>query len=327
MTKAQLALTIVLVVLMAVIFGCDSDDRTAPRQADSLTPEYLRCEYRVNPSGIDQTSPRLSWVVQSARRAQNQSAYRILVASTEVLLADGKADLWDSGKIDSDQTNQIVYAGKPLQSQMRCHWKVMVWDADDNASGWSDPALWTMGLLKPTDWQARWISIESTQKKNEVSIFKDSQWIWYPEENPAQNALLGTRYFRTTVTIPAGYRISKAILTITADNSFVAFVNGQEAGKGDNFKKAQSLDISKHLRAGRNAIAVASTNTGDNANPAGLIAMARIEFAGEAPLTIFTGTGWKAANTESAGWKDAGVGPCGRQNTPSACASLHAKEL
>ncbi len=309
MTKVQLALTIVLVVSMAVICGCDPDlkifDRTASRQAGNLTPAYLRCEYRVNPSGIDQTSPRLSWVVQSARRAQKQSAYRILAASTEALLADGKPDLWDSGKVDSDATNQIVYAGKALQTQARCHWKVMVWDADDNPSGWSDPALWTMGLLKPADWKARWISLESTQKKNEVSIFKDSQWIWYPEDDPAQNASVGTRYFRTTVTIPAGHRIKKAILTITADNSFVAFVNGQQAGIGDNFKKAYALDISKHLGAGKNAIAVAATNVGDNANPAGLIAMARIEFEGEAPLTTFTGTGWKTANSEAAGWKDA----------------------
>jgi alpha-L-rhamnosidase len=311
MAKAQLVLTIVSAASIAVICGCDPDikifNRTAPRQADNLTPAYLRCEYRVNPLGIDQTSPRLSWVVQSARRAQKQSAYRILAASTEALLADGKPDLWDSGKVESDQTNQIIYAGKALQSQMRCHWKVMVWDAGDNPSGWSDPALWTMGLLKPADWKARWISLDSTQKKNEASILEDSQWIWYPEDNPAQNASVGTRYFRTMVTIPAGPGLKRAILKITADNSFVAFVNGQQVGIGDNFKKPQALDIKKYLVVGENAIAVAATNTGDDANPAGLVSMVLVEFEDEPAITIFTGTGgWKTANIEAPGWKDAG---------------------
>ena len=73
------------------------------------------------------------------------------------MLAAGKIDLWDSGKVASDETIGIVYAGEKLGSRDRCHWRVRVWDQDGEPSAWSEPALWTMGLLEPSDWQAKWI--------------------------------------------------------------------------------------------------------------------------------------------------------------------------
>ena len=95
--------------------------------------------------GIDTAKPRLSWVLNSGL----QTAYQIVV--------DG---LWDSGKVMSDQSVNVEYAGKPLESRMRCEWKVRVWDADQKESAWSAPATWTMGILHPEDWTAHWISTE-----------------------------------------------------------------------------------------------------------------------------------------------------------------------
>ena len=103
--------------------------------------EYLRCEYRVDPLGIGVTQPRLSWEMSDARRGAAQTAYQILVASSREKLADDEGDLWDSGKVASDQSSQIVYAGKPLASRMRCCWKVRLWDAEQKASDYSKPAL------------------------------------------------------------------------------------------------------------------------------------------------------------------------------------------
>ena len=74
-------------------------------------------------------------------------------AQPELKANDG--DLWDSGRVDSDQSIQVPYAGKPLVSNEQCFWKVRVWDKDGKASAWSRPAEWTMGLLQPSDWQAR----------------------------------------------------------------------------------------------------------------------------------------------------------------------------
>jgi len=124
----------------------------------------LRCEYLENPLGIDVPKPRLSWVIadrgqRSEDRGQRQAAYQVLVASTPELLAKDQGDLWDSGKVASDQSIQVEYTGKPLASRMQCHWKVRVWDKDGKASKWSKPAQWRMGLLKPEDWTAKWITM------------------------------------------------------------------------------------------------------------------------------------------------------------------------
>ena len=108
----------------------------------------LRCEYRVDPLGIDETRPRLSWIDTAPGRDQRQSAYRILVASSPERLEREDGDLWDTGKVASAETAQIAYAGKTLHSRQACWWKVRVWDQDGNASAWSAPARWSMGLLR-----------------------------------------------------------------------------------------------------------------------------------------------------------------------------------
>ncbi len=138
----------------------------------TLAPRDLRCEYRIDPSGMDIIQPRLSWklhAVDDKVRGLKQSAYQLLAASTPELLAEGKADLWDSGKIPSDQTSHVVYAGKPLESRMRAWWKVRVWDRDGEPSAWSAPAVWTMGLLHPSDWQAKWIADPANTSKPPAS--------------------------------------------------------------------------------------------------------------------------------------------------------------
>ncbi|MGO8699857.1 MAG: family 78 glycoside hydrolase catalytic domain [Limisphaerales bacterium] len=119
--------------------------------------ENLRCEYLVNPLGIDATHPRLSWVIHSGRRGEKQTAYQILVASSEQLLGQDKGDLWDSGKVETDQSAQVEYAGQPLVSREDCFWKVRVWDAAGKPGGWSPAARWQMGLLNAGDWTAQWI--------------------------------------------------------------------------------------------------------------------------------------------------------------------------
>ena len=99
-----------------------------------------------------------------ARRGAKQTAYQVLVASSPEHLAADQGDLWDSGKVVSDQSIHVAYAGKPLESRMQCYWKVRAWDKDGQPSAWSQPAQWSMGLLKPDDWQAKWIRVaESTR--------------------------------------------------------------------------------------------------------------------------------------------------------------------
>jgi alpha-L-rhamnosidase len=124
----------------------------------SITLTDLRCEYLSNPLGIDTLTPRLSWKLQSSQRAQRQTAYQILVASNAALLAENRADLWDSGRVRSEQCVHVEYAGQPLCARQRCYWKIRVWDQEDQVSTYSDAAQWEMGLLQAEDWIAHWIS-------------------------------------------------------------------------------------------------------------------------------------------------------------------------
>ncbi len=153
--------------------GCACQGNASLFKAE-VEPMSLRCEYLKDPLGIDVAKPRLSWVIADAQseisnpksqitRSVMQAAYQVLVASAPELLAKDQGDLWDSGKVESDQSIQVEYKGKPLESRMRCFWKVRVWLMTSDlrppiSSPWSQPAFWTMGLLKPDDWQAQWIS-------------------------------------------------------------------------------------------------------------------------------------------------------------------------
>lgn len=130
----------------------------------AITAEKLRCEYLIDPMGIDARSPRLSWVLGADRRAEKQTAYQIMVASSKELLEANQPDLWDTGKTDSDETTQIAYGGKPLSSRQSCYWKVRSWDRDGKPGNWSKMAGWQMGLLERSDWSADWIDPEPETK-------------------------------------------------------------------------------------------------------------------------------------------------------------------
>ena len=120
-------------------------------------PHRLHCEYQADPAGIDTQHPRLSWWLESNKRNQWQSAYQIAVASSRERLSKGQVDLWNSGKIHSDRSAQVEYGGKPLQPGKECWWQVRVWNQNGSPSRWSEPATWSMGLLKPSDWKGVWI--------------------------------------------------------------------------------------------------------------------------------------------------------------------------
>jgi alpha-L-rhamnosidase len=130
----------------------------------------LRCEYLKDPSGINEASPRLSWIISSDRRGEMQTAYQILVASSPQLLSNDRGDLWDSGKVTSDDSAQMVYAGEPLVSRELCYWKVRTWDRDGKMGDWSPDAQWSMGLLQPADWSAKWITQASSAEATNASL-------------------------------------------------------------------------------------------------------------------------------------------------------------
>lgn len=120
----------------------------------------LKTEYSHEPLGIDTLRPRLSWTIQSTLRGFRQSAYRVVVSSDQQQLNNDNGDVWDSGKVASEQSVFVDYAGIPLQSGLPYYWKVKVWDQDDCPSAWSETSRWSMGLLLRSDWKAQWIGLK-----------------------------------------------------------------------------------------------------------------------------------------------------------------------
>ena len=197
----------------------------------------LRCEYLADPLGIDVAKPRLSWGIESTHRRERQTAYRVLVASTSELLAQDQGDLWDSGKVASDQSIQVEYAGKALTSRTRCHWKVRVWltrrspggasspgeggDKGGQASAWSRPALWTMGLLDRSDWSAQWIGFDSDEGLNDWQAM--SKLPWY-----LQRTRLPARMLRREFLVAR--KVKRATIYACGLGFFELYLNGRQVG-------------------------------------------------------------------------------------------------
>jgi hypothetical protein len=137
-------------------------------------PGSLHCYFFTEPLGIDSANPALDWILQTSdpsARGLTQSAYQILVASSQNRLAKDTGDLWDSGKVASDQTYQIAYAGASLKSDEAVWWKVRIWDGAGKVSAWNAPAQWTMGVLNPNDWHVRWITAPASLQGGSNNTF------------------------------------------------------------------------------------------------------------------------------------------------------------
>lgn len=264
-----------------------------------MTAVNLQCEQLINPLGIDVRQPRLSWELNANQRAVRQTAYQILVGSTEEKLKTGEGDLWDSRKVASDQSILIPYGGKPLAAFSECFWKVRVWDQDQVASEWSVPAKWSMGLLSPSDWNAKWIGQNGEEVTQHLT---GTSWVWYPEGEPQASAPPGTNYFRRIVKIPEGRRIKQAIFQYTGDNECRGWINDYDIGARNNFRSVKWNDITTRLEPGRTYLfGLTGRNTGTNKS-AGVVGLLTIEFTTGEPLVIKTDEHWKVSNVEERGW-------------------------
>ena len=269
-------------------------------QAASLNPVALRTEYRVEPLGIDEVQPRLSWQIESKSRGEKQTAFQILVASSPQLLQQGKGDLWDSGRLVSDETIGTAYAGSPLVSQEHCYWKVRVWDVDGHSS-WSSPAEWTMGLLKPEDWKAGWIGYDAVRLKTALrSPLEGAQWIWFAGDPGTPPKCI--RNFLKDITLPDS--IKHAELTVAADDSFKLAINQQiiltNKPGTDSWRHPQTMDVTQLIRPGTNRLLAEVENT--EVSPAGLIAVLVVTSENGEVLKFVTDGTWQASQNTGPNW-------------------------
>lgn len=204
-----------------------------------LSITQLRCEYFENPLGLGIRQPRLSWALESAVRGQKQTAYQILAASAPELLSSSQADLWDSGRIASAQSTQVVYQGQALHSRQRVWWQVTVWDKDSQPAA-SQPAWFELGLLERADWQAKWIGGKLAG---------------------GQFTSVAAPFLRRSFTLPSAP--VRARLYITALGLYEPYLNGQSVGCDQlapgwtDYRKrvnVHTYDVTGLLQAGENVL-------------------------------------------------------------------------
>jgi len=164
----------------------------------------------VNPIGFYNANPSFSWKLPVG--VQAQSAYLIVVASTPDLLPNN-ADLWESGKIETDQSLLVKYKGGKLSSRQKVYWQVKFWDEIGNESEWSRKAFFEMGLLNNSDWTAKWISLADQEAVEGPEIDKKVYRVQYLRKNiNLQNEIESARFY------------------ITAKGLFRAHINGGQIG-------------------------------------------------------------------------------------------------
>jgi len=261
-----------LVVLSNSILASQAAEQAHPNRVLFLVDD-LRCEYLNDPQGIDILKPQLSWQSQTKSFDWKQEAYRILVASSAEALARGEGDLWDSSKVLSDQSTQVAYAGKALTSRQPCYWKVKVWGPEDQSSGWSDPARWSMGLLSAKDWDAQWIGLDShpidkdpamdpKRKTGSPKEMSEEDWHAYITAE-IKECELPARYVRKEFDLPK--KVKRATAYVSGLGFYELFVNGREV-EDERMQPGLTLynkrilyvthDLTKELQQGRNALGV-----------------------------------------------------------------------
>ncbi len=259
----------------------------------SLGATRLRCESLVSPLGIGETAPRLSWIDLSSAPNMTQTAYQVLCSSKP----NGPADFWDSGTVASDDSTQVVYAGRPLRSRDRVYWRVKIWDQTGHASPYSQSSVFEEGLLEPSDWNAQWISSSPDPLERSDSL---ANWMWTDEGDPAKEAPSGSRWFRARVLVPGGQRIDLAQLRVLVDDHFTVLVNGTEIAHGDGFSNYTVVPIGQSLHPGENTVEIKATN---DKGPAGLAVLGEVKFTDGSGQRLDSPHDWQAASSPSGPWK------------------------
>ena len=263
-----------------------------------MRPTELRCEYAVDPLGIDARQPRLSWQTPAEPCGYRQSAYQVVVAGSMAALRTGGELFWDSGKVVSERSVNVPYAGRELGSGERCCWQVRTWDREDRAGAWSEAAWFELGLLAADDWQGAWIAAQ----RGISSPLLRTEFTLAAAPARARVYLSGLGYYELRIN---GAKVGRQVL----DPASSYYHNDLELELGSRVLYT-SHDVSGHLRAGRNAVGVMLGNgwyaaeadvppSPSHRKPYGeqprLLLQLEVEPVEGEPVRLASGAGWKAS--------------------------------
>lgn len=262
-------------------------------------PAQLRCEYLVEPLGIDTPAPRLSWRLESPLRGDLPSAIHVLVSSSPELLRVDIGDFWDTGKIGSGKAPYLEYAGDPLLSCARYHWKVRWWDRAGAVSPWSEPASFVTGFLHEGEWTPRWIAAREVREFRS----KGTVLLGHPGADETQAHAV---YLRKEFVLRE--RASLAVIFISGLGHYELRLNGGKVGTSvldpgwtDYAKRAlyASHDVTPLVR-GKNAVGVILGNgrhiKGYGFDGPKLACRIEIEYESGDRESLFADEGWRASH-------------------------------
>ncbi len=213
----------------------------------TLQPVDLKCEYQLNPLGINTQKPRFTWNFLSTEKNQHQHAYEILVSDNVETLAKQNGSVWSSGKVVSEINVNIEYAGETLKPFTRYYWKVRVYDVDGEASSWSPLASFETTMFAATDWKAKWIGDGSKQFEKDEDFYQDDRMPLFRKEVPVEK------------------KVSYARLYVSGVGYYEAYLNGKKIGDHvldpgwTTYKKEVQYvvhDVTDAIRQGNNIVGV-----------------------------------------------------------------------
>ena len=294
---------------LLAIAVCDAAAFATPPQ---LPPDHLRCEELENPIGIDTPQPRLSWQLVDPRTGALQTAYQVQVASSQQQLLAGHADIWDSGRIESDRSVAVAYAGPPLEPEHRYYWRVRAWDKDSAAYPMSAIAWWETGLMQDA-WHAQWIGYE----EQELHSIRESGAAWISNRGQDNYQQSGDTHHNFRLAFSVDHPIQFAHLYVTGEDTAAAWINGEPVlnaeplppYKQTAWKKYVERDVTAPLKQGNNLLAVDVTlfdigdgTSGGNASRTPMSACLYIRYQDGSDQVIVSNLTWKATLNATGSW-------------------------
>jgi alpha-L-rhamnosidase len=284
--------------------------------AQNVGPLISGVDNLMTPLGLDDPAPRFSWQLLDNSRGARQTAYEVQVASREELLAQGKADLWESGRVESGQSLNVVYAGAALQPSTRYFWRVTVWGAEGKAYPASPASWWETGLLKQDNWRAAWVGYETAEE--DAVRHAPATWVANPDAKVLDAEKAPEQLFAFRRTLQLDKPVRRASLFATGQDTVSAWINGAQVLTADPlppykqmpWKKFVRADVAAKLVAGINSIAVEVVHY--VANPNGMaieaappmIATLVVEYADGTVAAFASGLDWKTAIHAQSGWQE-----------------------
>ncbi len=173
------ALCVVLCLSMLMQFGVmaiAADTNTAPDAPTGLLMDLMN-----QPYGIDSANPAMSWIVNDADNDEVQTAYQILVADSLANINADNGNVWDSGKVESNESSNALYAGPALAASSTYYWKVRTWDKAGEVSAYSEAQRFTTAVDTWTA-DAIWVGAPGEGGASDESVFERMGWKNYDLE-------------------------------------------------------------------------------------------------------------------------------------------------